>query len=367
MVFYLLAFLPILVGGVLWFFNRDRLLVPWIISAAVAFAMAGGFYALAIHGMTADIETWSGDTVRIAHCPAWTEQWEEMHTRTVGSGKNEHTEIYYTTEYDHHSEHWVADFNFGTADGSEDISEPFYEQIKQTWGGETREDGTQCYDHGGTCVSGDNKEYATWNATGYQWPVTTTKHFKNKIKAAPTVFSFTGVPTNVPVYEWPENPDTFASQRVLGTAVRAVNLRQWDLMNSRLGPSKKVNAIIVGFSSADENLGHYQQAKWIGGKKNDLVITFGGDPAKPSWCFVFGWTEHELCKRNLESYVMAHGVAGKDFVQAVETEIRKNYELKDWKKFDYISVTPKPCYYYWYFGAMLLVQTGLWIFFEKEA
>jgi len=104
------------------------------------------------------------------------------------------------------------------------------------------------------------------------------------------------------VFEYPQNKNWQSSDRLLGRARSDFNLLEWDKVNSRLGPSKKVNVIAVGFEAdSDSILGQYQEAKWAGGKKNDLVICYGGQPGKAAWVYVFGWTESEGVKRDLES------------------------------------------------------------------
>ena len=61
--FYLMAVIPLLVGGVIWIFSRKVNWIEWAIGSACAFALAGIFHLIAIHGMTGDTETWSGQIV----------------------------------------------------------------------------------------------------------------------------------------------------------------------------------------------------------------------------------------------------------------------------------------------------------------
>ena len=79
-----------------------------------------------------------------------------------------------------------------------------------------------------------------------------------------------------------------------------------------------------------------QESKWFGGKKNDLVITIGGNSQKPDWCYVFGWTESDLLKQNLQTLILEKGLTDKTLPD-IQSEIMKNYQLKDWHKFDYLD------------------------------
>src|SRR6202041_1207035 len=105
----------------------------------------------------------------------------------------------------------------------------------------------------------------------------------------------------------------------------------WDKLNAELGAEKKINLIIVGFNSSDAMLGQYQQAKWFGGKKNDFVITYGGNANKPDWCYVFGWTESELAKQDVTSFIVQNGIATTNFIPFLRNEIVQNYQIKQWK------------------------------------
>ena len=222
-------------------------------------------------------------------------------------------------------------------------------------------------EHNSRMIAGDPNDYtADPSKTHWIEPVTKKVSWENKVKAAPSVFSFIKVPTNVPVFSWPENPDPFHSQRVLGTAGKYISTLEWDKLNAYLGGRKKINLIIVGFDSSDSMLGQYQQAKWIGGKKNDLVITVGGkDLKKPDWCFTFGWTDSELSKQDITSYVLVNGLTT-NLYPFITKEVIMHYQIKEWKKFDYIRVEPATKYYYWFLGFMVVTQVGLYIFFSMN-
>jgi len=108
-------------------------------------------------------------------------------------------------------------------------------------------------------------------------------------------------------------------------------------------------------------MAQYQEAAWVGGKKNDLVICFGGGPEKPTWVSVFGWTEKEDCKRNIESLVLQKGFV-KDVLPEIEKEVVANYQIKDWSKFDYLEIEPGFLAYVIILVVFLVTQGGIWWF-----
>jgi hypothetical protein len=357
--FYFLALIPVAVGGVLWYFDKKIVWFEWLGGTAVAFLTAAIFHFCAVHGMMSDTETWSGYITKAVHFPRWVEEYQEMHTRTVGSGKNAHTETYWTTEHRTHSEHWTAYTQYD----DHDIAPEFFEEITHNFRSLVTENGNKS-----GFYSGDPNVYVSYNQTGFIYPTTLSKHWENRLKAAPSVFSFVKVPTNVNVYAWPENPDWRVSERLMGTASALYNQLEFDRMNSRLGPSKKVNVIMVGFDgTADTSMADWQEAKWTGGRKNDLVICFGGQTRnKPAtWSHVFGWSESFLAKRDIETLMLKYP-ASPQLMGLIEKEISTNYEIKNWHKFDYITVEPPTWCYTVFFIVLLVTQVILYFFLHNN-
>ena len=353
-VFYVLSLIPVAIGAILWLKNDEIVWWEWLVGSAVGFVVAALFHLIAFKGMTHDVETWSGQISKVVHYPRWVEREDHTITDYDSKGKacGSHTETTYTT----HSEHWTAYSNIGT---ERDIEESFFYQAARKFGNHIRDE----YELKSGFDSGDHDIYPCDNETGYCYPINDTKSFDNRIKAAPTLFSFTAPPKSSPAFDYPKNNSWFASDRLLGTAKSNIDLLAWDRMNARLGPSKKVNVIMVGFSGdVGENVGVEQQAKWIGGKKNDLVITYGGGSktTNPSWVYVFGWTEAELVKQDIQS-IMLQKPVNNNLIPLIEQEIQTNYVKKNWHKFDYIKIDP-PAWSYWVFILiMAATQIGYYI------
>ena len=361
-IFYICSLLPIIFGGILYAKDKEITWQEWFGGSIASILTAIIFHISAFYGMTRDIETLSGLISRVEHHPEWTERYEERHTS--GSGKNER--VWYTTEYQIHPEHYEAELDFGCETERKEISYSIFISGSKNFGGHIVEnpDGQQSSSHGGSRSSGDRNIYCVFNKTGYVYPVTTLHHFENRIKAAPTVFSFGKVPDNIPVYEWPENPNWQVSNRLLGLIGNGLSILEWDRMNSELGPRKKINLIMIGFGQKSSEIAEYQRSKFIGGKKNDVVICYGGsNPSKADWVVCFGWTENELCKRNLETIVLTHKIDNQ-LIPLIKQEIYKNYEIKDWSKFDYISIEPPTWAYYVYFVVMIVSQGCLYLYFH---
>lgn len=372
--FYLIALIPIAVGGLLWANYKEIIWQEWVASSVFALVFAGVFHFFAIRGMTSDVETFSGRITTARYVQRWKEYYEYAVYRneTVQSTYTDSKGFRHTTTstrlvFDHweptsrwHEEYWEC---FSDINTSYRIDKDKFNYFVKNFGNVSEVPGVRkTSEHNSRMIAGFPNDYIT-RAGAVIEPITDLRSWENKVKAAPSVFSFSKIPTNVSVYPWPRNEYPFRSGRVLGTAQAVIDTFEWDKLNAVLGPTKLVNLIIIGFRSEDSILGHYQQAKFIGGKKNDLVITFGGDLTKPAWVYTFGWTEKELVKKNIDSYILKNGVTT-NLYSFLLKEVIQNYNIKDWSKFDYLSVEPQPKHYLWYILCVLATQSGLYIYFH---
>ena len=298
---------------------------------------------------------WSGQIVKATFYPEWIEEYEEAIYKTVTDSKGNTSSVFshYETRHRTHDEYWTAEC---TVRGETRISREFWRQIESWFGGSVARDGNKSgFDEG------DKNIYECFcEKTGYVIPTTDVRSWENRVKAAPSVFSFPKVPVGVKVFEWPGNNDSWlGGNRLLGGV--PIDTLEWDRMNSRLGAKKKVNAIMVYFNG-DKQMALWQQAKWVGGKKNDLVICYGGkDRNIAEWSFVFGWTEKEIVKRNIETMLIGRKIDNTVIVD-IEKEVVKNYVKKNWHKFDYITVEPSGAAMVWMIVVSVIVQIGWWIF-----
>lgn len=345
---YFLALIPAIAGGVLWIKSEKIVWQEWAISTVTSLVTVAIFHFVSIHGMTGDSETWSGKITEATFHPQWVEEYTVDIYKTVKDKKGHEEKVFDHTEtrYRTHSEHWNC---YTSLDNEYSIEQATFEEISKNFNCKETRDG-----HKSGFYSGDPHIYVATNKTGYLYPVTTWRTFENRVKAAPSLFSYSEVPATVPVFPYPANSNFMTSDRLIGQARRDVSILEWDRMNARLGPFKKVNVILIGFSDADSSIAHDQEAKWIGGKKNDLVLCYG-----TGWSYVFGWTERDLVKANLQT-ILLKGPIDTTIIPKIEKEVTDNYKIKDWSKFDYITIEP-PTWAYWVLLlVMVLTQGGFW-------
>lgn len=340
LLFYLCALIPIAVGVALLTFSRRYTWHEWLASSLLSFAVAGVCHWFAIQGMVADEETWSGHVTSVQYQPEWTERYEEAVYRTVTDSKgNTSTEFsHYETRYARHPEEWTAHSVIGRFR----MDRAHYDQLVRAFGGRTEPAlGDRSGDHGGTMSSGDPMDYVTQNETGHIEPVAKSVAFENRVKASPSVFSYAPLSEEerAGLPDYPVTRDTWSTGRNMNSGIPSAD---WDALNGVLGPAKFVNLVIVRLPS--EAASRRLEAHWVGGKKNDLVLTFGD-----GWARVFGWTQSSLVKRNLEALLVEHPV-NRAILPLIEAEVRKNYVKTDWHRFDYLDLQPRPVHFAYMLG-----------------
>jgi hypothetical protein len=363
-----MAALPMLIRLGIWLKSSRVTWWEWLVGTVCAYLVAVIIHVTAFYSQVGDTETWSGRVLSATYQPEWVEEYQVAIYKTVthtGAKGNTYTTeefSHYETRYRTHEEEWWVDCNYGTENGKIDISHQKYDEVAQIFGNSIKK--VSGYRPG--YYSGDKYNYEAESETGELIPVTKSKTFENRIKCSKTLFSFIEVPKEIKVFPYPDNSNPFSSGRLLGGACGKIDIYKFDQMNAELGPKKLVNIIIVGFDkSTDSSIGQYQQAKWINGKKNDLVICYGTGDNLPNWVFCFGWTESELVKRNLETIFLDHKI-NNDLIPLIKEEVIKNYTIKDWSKFDYISVEPPTWTYWLYIFLMILTQVLFWIWANQN-
>lgn len=353
--------LPLVPAAIIWQLNKKIVVWEWLAGSLCSFVLAGFFHLITVQGMTSDYETLSGQVTKAIFHPRWVEEYQVAiyETKTDSNGNITTVFSHFETRYSTHSEYWSS---ISTVNGEFHIEENSFNDIGVKFGKNLITERV----HKGGFYSGDHNLYYYANNTGYIYPTTAWKHFENRVKCAPSTFSYVKVADTVSVFSYPENKNIFQSNRLLGSSQNKIDITQFDQLNSILGPTKKVNLILVGFESNDSSLGQLQEAKWIGGKKNDLVICYGGNNGdSPAWTYCFGWTEHEIVKRNLETLFLTKPI-NNDILPHIKQEVVTNYEIKEWSKFDYLTIEPPLWSYIVFIVIMIATQCGFWFYAHKN-
>lgn len=374
-ILYIFCLVPIFIGFCIFLWSNYKgtgtiCWKEWLMGSACAFLIAAPIHYWSYSSQVGDYETWSGKIVKAVYIPKWHEFYEyavyrtEYYTTTDSNGK---TTTHSQQVFDHweptsrwHSPSWTAYSDIHT---NYNISESRYKYFVEQFGNESAYPGIRhSSEHNSRMISGDPNDHHTQLLnSNFVEPITDSRWFENRIRATPSVFNFVEVPENIQVFEYPENRNPWKSNRIVGSAKKDISIRLWDEMCARLGKLKRVNMILVKFDSSDTMLTEWQRSKWIGGKKNDLVICVGEGFVK-----VFGWSESDICKKNIELLFLHHPI-NNDILPLLEREVMNNYTKREFTEdFSYLSVEPTESHWLTFMILMVLSQGGLYLTFHRK-
>jgi hypothetical protein len=336
---------PLVVGAVAMFTSRGR--VTWkeflAMEALCLFLLGAGVF-IARWTATYDVEVWSGRIVSKKKDWVSCEHSYSCNCRTTGSGKKKSTTC--DTCYEH-SNDW--DWLLFTSNGERVEIERIDRRGSQT--------------------------PPRWEAAKVGDATAITHAFDNYIKANPdSVLRLSGT---MEAYSLPEYPNTvydyYYVNRVVGDApVPNRQMWEWQVaeLNADLGRAKQVNVVFV-FTKQDPGFTEALREKWIGGKKNDLIIIFGTkDGTFLDWVNIISWTDSEMLKVQLRDELLAIkdlGYRG-PILDTVKRMVKEQFVRKPMADFKYLmaGLQPGPGAIGALFFLSIALSCGLVFWFHKE-
>lgn len=356
---FALMILPLIGGIVCWIKFHTIDLKELACGVGVSILTISGILSIGTCSVQHDTQTLSGRVTSAVYIPEWKARWTETETYTVTDSKGKSsTKTRTVTKNKTYPEEWYANTTLGKVS----ITKTFYQQISNK--------------HGSFKELGDRYRYYSGDLYDYisnvrddpaycDYPMTSTRSWRNPLKGArglhnlPEISEKSALSMGLPAY--PDN-DTFGSSRLVGNI--PINIWNWDKLNSFVGPQKHVNLIAVNLPGGLEQAKQLQ-AYWQNGKKNDLVICYGGSSEKPEWCYVFGWSKSELVKLNIQT-IFLNNIVNDDIVKPIQEEVLKNFEPHDWATYKDSPLLIPSGLVIGAFIFTLLNQIGLYILFHKN-
>lgn len=350
MIFFSFFALPFLVAMASFFLSGKKITLKELaVNLVVNAAVVSIIVAIVLHVNTSDTEIWNGrvaqksrDVVSCSHgYPC------NCHEVCSGSGKDRSCYTHCDTCYEHSFD---VDWNLMTTNNermsiervdSQGISEP------------TR-----------------------WTSIQVGEPTSVAHSYKNYIKGSPDTLFRTQDDAEVRVPDYPANIyDYYRLDRVIlfGGATLS-DLPQWnkDLseINGNLGSKKQVNIVLVLAGSMTKEWFQKIQRKWVGGKKNDVVVIIGSSPEGAlNWVDVMAWTDHSIFKVKMRDTIMSIGRIDRvAMFKAIADEVQANYKRKSMSDFKYLEASVRPSLLEYIIGIMIsvLMSFGLSIFFWEN-
>lgn len=342
--------------------------VPFIVSAL----LCGGFKVMAEYGATRDSEIWGGWAVSAHHYEDWNQYIRQMCpvTSCSGAGKAQSctTTMVDCSYVQYYPEYWAIKDSNGAKHG---ISQNSYRYFINLFEMQPR-------------FVDMRRPYHTNDGDMYQvlWPrtpetvepVTTLHTYENRVQAARSVFSYVPVSRedaqSKGLFEYPKM-QLFNYPTVLGDCgpnTKAANdrLRYY---NAVLGAKKQLRIWFMCFNSSDPQVGELQEAYWVGGNKNEVVVTVGtNEDGSLNWVHPFSWTDHKGPLIEIRDFIAQQPqfdpVAAAEFIGP---RLEEGFVRKHFADFSYLTVEPPLWSVIVTYVVTLLVNLGLsWWLINNE-
>lgn len=176
-------------------------------------------------------------------------------------------------------------------------------------------------------------------------PYTKIHSFENRVKASSSLFSYIKVENvkRLGLYPYPKLQNHLEDTSLLGVYNYEADIKL-QKMNARLGESKQVRIWVIVFHEKPREQGNLQEAYWVGGKKNEVVITLSIDKeGNIQWCYPFCWNPNGNTSNTEMKAEIRDTLTGKkldlvnqlDFIQ---DRVKEKFKRKSFKEFEYLSV-----------------------------
>lgn len=318
------------IGRLIW---KHELEVPEMaISITIASVISAVMIACSVHRDYADYQILNGQVIskkmEVVHCRHSYECF--CYTICSGSGKHRSCSRRCQTCYEHNKDYdWVVQSSFGTID---------IDKIDR---------------------QGKN-EPPRWTNVIIGEPYTIKDGYTNYIKGSPDSL-FNHILEKSGKYQIPNYPDNiydyYRYNRVIQVGVNLPDVTILNEMINRslieLSPSKKVNIVPV-FTKYDQNFARALESKWLGGKRNDVVIVTGLDGNIIKWVKVFSWSVNSIVNYELETNLKS--MYNLDFMlynSIIVNTVKKHYIQRSPEEFKYLDDAVKPSDWIVYTSLML--------------
>lgn len=211
-------------------------------------------------------------------------------------------------------------------------------------------------------------EPTRWTQVKIGEPTSTSHSFTNYIKASPdSLFRHKGLLDKYNPVLPPYPGDVYDYYRInrvvqVGGSLPEVELwnKQLSEVNADLGGTKQVNIVLVFTWGQVDEFFYALQQKWLGGKKNDVIVVVGLRDTSIQWVNVLAWTIQQDFQVKLRDDLLSPGPLDKDvFLQLVRTNIVKYYRRKPMADFAYLQASITPTTNQWIISMILGIVVAI--------
>lgn len=343
----------------------EIIVVPCVVAAAYACLLFSVYFSGFRYGTNVDdFCVINGHVVSATYEEEWTEEYTTTESYTVTDSKGQsHTKTRTVTKRRHHSPSWYADTTVGGMSLSPGQFAAFCDRF-----GNRVQTGSRHY---GQVSWGDGRTFkTTWKGSMTTFiPATSTQNVINWVKGSRgTVYRAKGADT-YQVLPYPglvDTPHGPKQPRVLSSGVPIekdwIKTVEWDMdvLADRVGSSKEANPLLY-FTNQDQGFVEALKDRWIGGKKNDVIVVVGvKEWPKVDWVDVVAWSKNASFSVETQDALTMVDLSDREHLMRTLTSlIQTKFERNPMSSFEYLKFEIEIPHWIIWVSGILLVAAGL--------
>lgn len=284
------------------------------------------------------------------------ERWETWVKRTciscTGSGKTRSCHTYDCSYCDLNDERFYLLDELGR---KFEISKSKYGELRSRWKATPQKvELNRKIVYKGSCGKDGNMFKIHWDKKELTTEgTTTTQLYENRIKAAHSVFKYGNVSQEerkiYGIHEYPQVKG-YTQKSILGidslpqfTRREVLYMQKMvEYLNGYWGPRKHGRIWVLFYNGIPSVAGNYQEWAWEGGNDNEIVICIGLEKGtkKINWVKPFTWSPNRKIIPQMRDEINSIKVLNGFTLYKAINKHMEEYERKDFKEFDYLTLDP---------------------------
>jgi energy-coupling factor transporter transmembrane protein EcfT len=373
--------IPIILCIILLIFFKEKV-VWWeylvILLPSILFGIILNFMMVSYN--TSKMEFYGYYITSVKHYDTWDEYIHKTCSYTTTDAKGNSTVHFYDCSYvDKHPEYWVLIDN---NDVEYKIDKDYYNYIVGLWNTpEVFIEMNRKYHK----IDGDAQSHAFDDIPEHSIVLTKTGFYKNKIQATNSIFNFEKIDKKdanlLGLYNYPslykvDVKTPFLEKNLMGqnTLLGVENINEedkivWDFVNGRLGKDYQFRCYLLAFNNKSQSISNKQRSYWMGGNKNEFIITLSLDSLsnKIKWVETFSWSDDKTLSYEIENYLIKSDTLNiKGLANKLHEIVPTTWKRKNFKDFDYLKPTITPTQLMWFILILLVINIGISIWVVKN-
>ena len=208
-----------------------------------------------------------------------------------------------------------------------------------------------------------------FNAVKINEPVSLERTFQNYIKGSERTLFKEHINSDIKVQQYPRTYDYYRINRVINASNISINI---NLINNELnnalrelGAKQKMNIIVYFWNHENDDYDRIVESKWLGGKKNDLIVMINVQGSDIKRVHTFGFSENAEVYYKVNRLVQEVNTINEEEIVKAILEGSKSFKKKSMQDYAYLKDEVHPSI--WLILFAMFLSIGISSFLSYKA